>query len=380
MQRVVGTKGADVIKTASGVAVNADGKAGNDRIVGSDLIDVINGGADDDLIRGNDGDDEIKGGTGNDRVFGDRGADVLRGGVGNDFLSGGEGDDWVSGGRDNDVVLGGRGNDMLYGNSGDDLIYGNSGNDRTFGGTGNDRMFGGKGDDWVHGGRGDDVLYGNSGNDWLLGGSGNDLLVGGSGDDALWGGSGRDTVRAGSGNDYVYVSSAAVELSGGSGYDTLDFGGVAGGVKLDLGKKTVTIAGETGSISGFETIDGSAAADVMMGDRNATVFRLGDGDDVVRSRLGADDLVGGGGRDTFVFGVKDIADGSRDTIWDFTVGEDRLDVSEFVSGGRTLEQSVRTVATNEGTMVQGYTNGDWQDIAHLMYVPQAAVSDVSILV
>ncbi|MCF3972641.1 calcium-binding protein [Paracoccus salsus] len=159
------------------------------RIVGSDLVDLLKGGAGNDLIMGYGGDDDLRGGLGADTIYG------------------GDGDDWVQGDGDygpggNDVLLGGHGNDLLMGQGGDDLIFGEAGNDTIFGGEGNDTLHGGEGDDWLSGNDGDDVLISGGGSDDLDGGRGDDVLIGANDPATVWmhGGEGNDTLMPGSGD------------------------------------------------------------------------------------------------------------------------------------------------------------------------------------
>ncbi len=82
------------ISKATGLTLT--GNAGNETIIGTDLVDfgdVINGGAGDDRLIGLVGDDTINGGAGNDRIFGNSGADVISGGGGDDRLTGQFGQD-----------------------------------------------------------------------------------------------------------------------------------------------------------------------------------------------------------------------------------------------------------------------------------------------
>ena len=57
---------------------------GNDRLLGNDAANILNGGS---------GNDELIGGLGSDTLLGSQGVDVLEGGIGNDVLSGGGGGD-----------------------------------------------------------------------------------------------------------------------------------------------------------------------------------------------------------------------------------------------------------------------------------------------
>jgi len=108
-------------------------------------------------------------------------------------------------------------------------------------------------------------MYGTTKNDRLFGSAYDDTLVGGAGNDVLKGQAGDDLLLGGRGDD---------KLFGGNGNDTL------------LG---------------------------------------GAGDDILKGGSGNDTLTGGAGADTFVI----ISGGARnvDTITDFTIGEDVIDVT-----------------------------------------------------
>jgi hypothetical protein len=57
----------------------------------------------------------------------------------------------------------------------------------------------------------------------------------------------------------------------------------------------------------------------------------GDGDDVLIGGLGSDILTGGDGSDTFKWTVDSVDEGAVDTITDFTVNEDMIDLREVIS-------------------------------------------------
>jgi len=82
------------------VIETAIGGGGNDTILGTDLSNVLKGGAGNDLILG---------GAGNDRIWGDSGNDVLSGGVGADVIDPGTGTDII---RDRLIDLN---SDMIFG-------------------------------------------------------------------------------------------------------------------------------------------------------------------------------------------------------------------------------------------------------------------------
>ena len=230
---------------------------------------VVNGG----------GDDDLRGGAGDDIMYGNAGDDVLHGGTGDDTLSGDAGNDKVFGGEGDDTISGGLGNDHLDGGAGDDVVDGGAGNDYVAGGTGDDTLSGGEGADRVYGGSGDDVLSG---------GAGDDKLYGGEGDDEAHGGEGADTIDLGAGNDTAF---------GGAGADFIQ------------GK------------AGNDTIEGGAGADKIVG---------GSGSDTIHGGAGNDNIWGGqwwkdGASDTFVYNKG----GGRDTIHDFEVEQDQIDLSSY---------------------------------------------------
>jgi Ca2+-binding RTX toxin-like protein len=211
-------------------ALQLDGGAGSNLLVGGYLNDTITGGGSDDVLYGRSGDDSIVGG---DEVHGD----MISGGAGNDTLLGG-------GGRDS--LSGGDGNDSLDGGSGADVLSGDGGNDTLSGGGGNDTLSGGYGVNLLDGGAGDDALSASGGNETLLGGDGNDQFMVVS--------SGASIVRAdgGAGDDRfvmgVHDTGNNVAVSGGAGVDTYtgylnavfgtftinDFAAGAGGDRIDL--------------------------------------------------------------------------------------------------------------------------------------------------
>nr|WP_283778097.1 type I secretion C-terminal target domain-containing protein [Vibrio cholerae] len=120
-----------------------------------------------------------------------------------------------------------------------------------------------------------------------------DIAHGGGGDDRIYGQGGVDLMFGGSGNDQLY---------GGDGND-----GLRGG-------------------TGNDTLDGGSGKDILIGG------------------LGNDILTGGSGEDLFKWVDGDL-DGSRDRITDFTIGEDKIDLSElFADEHRTLDQLLNSHA------------------------------------
>ncbi|WP_421326006.1 VWA domain-containing protein, partial [Aeromonas veronii] len=152
-------------------------------------------------------------------------------------------------------------------------------------------------------------------NDSITGNSLDNILSGGDGDDLLYGMLGKDSLVGGKGND---------TLDGGSGNDTL--------------------YGEAGN----DTLIGGIGNDILQG---------GDGNDLLIGGLGSETMTGGTGSDTFKW-IAGNADGSTDTITDFSLGKtsnggDVLDLSDLLVG-------VPSVANNNdlATILNNYLKFD----------------------
>lgn len=253
----------------------------------------------------------------------------------------------------------------------------------------------------------------------LTGIAGSDVLTGGALDETITGGLSIDVMVGNGGND-IFRFNARTEMvagefiDGGANTDTIELGdSVAGTVDFSgaiinaverlamLGtgqtaKLTTAIVENLISISGtagIQTIDvtaasidltalnfnawtggdrillsGTAAADTIIGsDENDTITGHGDGDD----------MTGNAGADTFVFtAITDSTeDSGRDQIFDFTPGEDLIDVSllgplDFIgedafsaSGGAELLYSF----TNNGrTQISIDVDGDGTADSHIL--------------
>jgi Ca2+-binding RTX toxin-like protein len=118
-------QGGATVKLPVRVAVIARPGAGNDRIVATDLADILDGGLGNDVISGIGGNDVLGGGAGNDQLRGGPGADRLTGGPGIDTHQGGAGNDVIdaldlAGVRD--VVSCGDGTDTVPANRSDIVL------------------------------------------------------------------------------------------------------------------------------------------------------------------------------------------------------------------------------------------------------------------
>lgn len=229
----------------------------------------------------------IVGTAGADRLVGTAGSDVIFGAGGADVILGKAGDDIVCGGAGDDTIRGNSGKDRLFGGLGADKI-----DDGSTGHEGADRIFAGDGDDTAFGHAGD-VVYGGPGRDWihLWGGVGH----GGPGADGI--GVAKGKAYGDSGNDMLEPYGDGVRLVGGTGSDTLIFGGVdTGGARVDLAAGTgraLAIPGATSgafafTFAGLENLHGSVYRDIVYGTSGANVLDGEGGRDTVYGRGGTD--------------------------------------------------------------------------------------------
>ena len=166
--------------------------------------------------------------------------------------------------------------------------------DDTMRGTDNpDLMNGGFGDDDLLGRGGSDRLNGAQGHDTLNGASGDDTITGGYGNDLVFGGDGRDIIQAGFENDKVFGDAGNDRIFGDQGDDTLSGG------------------------AGDDLIDGGRGQDRLYGNAGNDTLVSGPGNDVLR---------GDQGHDVFVISEALYGNWDANTVLDFTLGEDRLDL------------------------------------------------------
>lgn len=208
----------------------------------------------------------------------------------------------IFGTEENDILQGTPERDVIWGAGGDDLIYGSLGNDLICGGPGADQIHGGRGNDEVDGGAGD--------SDQVNGDLGDDKIVGGPGrDDEVAGDLGIDVVNGGAGDeDLVHGDYGYDRMSGGAGKDdiasfaTARAGGKGSGVWVSLRAHRAFGDGHD-KLFGFESLEGSAFRDTLIGSPQGNAIGGGPGDD---------QLIGGGGPDTLDGGQgSDGCDGAK---------------------------------------------------------------------
>ncbi|HJZ34030.1 MAG TPA: hypothetical protein VKF35_23130 [Hyphomicrobiaceae bacterium] len=144
------------------------------------------------------------------------------------------------------------------------------------------------------GGDNDDSLTGTAGQDDLNGGGGNDVLRGLGDNDRIDGAAGDDLLAGGAGND---------TLIGGVGRDAASYADATAAVRIDLGATGAQATGGSGSdtLTGIESVVGSAFGDTLIGNGSDNALSGGGGDDLLIGLGGNDTFDGGAGIDTVSF-------------------------------------------------------------------------------
>ncbi len=367
-QTLTGNAAANVV-TGGDANDTLNGLDGNDTLNGGLGADTVNGGAGLDKLYGGEGGDTLNGGDDADRLYGEAGADTLVGGAGNDTIEGGAGADvvvvTVGGGVDTvaDFTVGEDRIDLTaYGaytsliQSGTDTVItfatgvsvrlknvtASTVTDANFigltpttptwneiGGTASGETLNGTtAADHIQGLGGNDTLNGANGDDWLEGGEGDDTLSGGAGADRMVGGAGSDVYTVDNAGDLVE------EAAGTAGVDR---------VQTALASHTLAANVEnlTGTSAAGQALTGNTGNNAIVGAGGADTLDGANGDDTLTGNAGADSLTGGAGADVFV----GAGGGGADTVTDFVVGTDRIDVSAFGSVASIVQQGSDTLVT-----------------------------------
>lgn len=185
----------------------------------------------------------------------------------------------------------------------------------------------------------DDVLIGGPGSVHLHGGDGNDVLQAGNGNNELFGDNGNDLLISGPGNDL---------LDGGAGNNTASYANATAGVHVDLSIITAqnTVGAGVDTLANIDNLIGSHFNDTLTGgyDNNIIngglgndILNGGGGDDILIGGMGNNTLTGGSGNDTFKW---EQGNTGHDLVTDFTLGADKLDLSQLLQGENSSTASL----------------------------------------
>jgi Ca2+-binding RTX toxin-like protein len=324
-----------------------DGAGGNDNLIAGTGDDTLIGGDGDDLLWAGTGTDSLEGGVGNDVLYSSlTGLSTLAGGAGNDVYEIHRGDDTI-------VEIAGEGIDTIW----TDTSYTMSANVEnmylvgSINGTGNDSD-----NTIVAYESGTHTLDGAGGNDNLIAGTGDDTLIGGDGDDLLWAGSGTDSLSGGAGNDVLYSSLTGLStLAGGAGNDVYEIHRSDDTIVENPGEGIDTIWTDT-SYTMSANVENMYLVGSINGTGNAgdnTIVGYGVGNNTINGGAGNDLLYGGAGNDTFIFDsssfLAQVISGV-DTIGDFTVNQDKIQLSKAAFSALTTVAGNPLAAADFGTV------------------------------
>lgn len=343
-----------VVNLASG---ETGGAAAGDRFV---LVEDVTGGSGDDVLVGDGAYNVLRAGAGNDTVGGGVGGDFLDGGTGFDILnlstSGGpvrlnlqtgvlEGEGQGDTIRNFEGAVGSAGLDSLTGDARANRLIGLDGADTLDGGGGSDTLVGGNGDDvylvrdqshriieTADGGadRIEATVSYTLVDDFVetlaligpdaLAGTGNgfaNTIIGNEFDNVLDGGGGADTLRGDNGSDTYILDSPL---------DVIFDGGDDGALDQIFSSTNFNSNDQApDGLDEFERITLTGDADLQVLVRYFGGQVVGnDGDNFISSQLGGL-LTGGAGADTFF--IRNNGAAGSDSIADFTIGEDKIQVS-----------------------------------------------------
>ncbi|QJI17158.1 MULTISPECIES: retention module-containing protein [unclassified Pseudomonas] len=192
------------------------------------------------------------------------------------------------------------------------------------------------------------TLTGTNGDDILMAGPGNNILNGGDGNDVLSAGNGNNEMHGGNGNDLLFSGIGNDLLDGGAGIDTVSYANATSGVTVNLGTVGGQITGGAGTdtLTALENLIGSNFNDFLTGNGSNNLISGGLGNDTLKGEGGDDILIGGPGNNTLTGGAGAdtfhyLTGGSgHDVITDFTVGTDKLDLSQLLQGENATTASL----------------------------------------
>ncbi|MFZ6049904.1 peroxidase family protein [Pseudomonas sp. CR3202] len=375
------TEASDVVTELAGEGHDTVSTSLSSFTLADNFEGLFYGGSGDFNGTGNAADNVLVGNGGNDVLNGAGGNDTMAGGAGNDTYAVAEAGDLVielpGGGVDTvqtslaSYVLGANLENLTYVGTGDFSGIGNALANVMIGGSGNDLLIGGGGADTMSGGLGDDIYEVTDAGDGVneLAGEGHDtvstslnsytlganlegLFFGGSGNFTGIGNELENAIVGGAGNDTLIGKGGADVMAGGQGndiYEVTEFGDIVlelAGAGTDSVSTSLSVYELGANLEGL-FFGGAGNFDLGMGNALNNTIVGGAGQDALFGLGGNDYLVGGAGNDIFVFG----AGFGQDTIADFTIGQDRLNIENLGITAANFVGNVSIAAVAAGTQV-----------------------------
>ena len=133
-------------------------------------------------------------------------------------------------------------------------------------------------------------------------------------------------------NNVLYAGTGDNTLDGGTGVDTASYLYGTAGVTVSLATTGAQATGGSGTdtLLGIEYLTGSNYNDSLTGSAIVNILTGGTGNDTLAGGLGNDLLVGGAGQDLFVFDSLPNATSNKDTLNDFSVADDTLQLENAI--------------------------------------------------
>ena len=266
-------------------------------------------------------------------------------------------------------ATGGAGNDLLIGNSVTNLLVGGAGNDTYVVQNVGDQVveLAGKGTDLIQvkctftlpeNVENGSIVVGTNIN--LVGNASSNMLVAGAGANSLDGKTGSDTASYATASSAVKVSLALTSAQNtvGSGLDLLtSIESLVGSPFND----TLTGSGVANRLdggSGADSISAGGGADTLVGGLGNDSL-LGDaGNDTLQAGAGNDRLTGGSGFDVFRFDSAPSATSNRDTLADFNVADDIIQLENTVFTALPVTGTLAAGSLRKGAGIQTAADAD----------------------
>ncbi len=204
-------------------------------------------------------------------------------------------------------------------------------------------------------------IQANAGVDIINAGAGSDTINAGASGDTINAGDDADTIQLSDGFGSDVITGGEGTSTGGLDLDILDASALSSGVDVTLSGSevgTLTDGTDTANFSEIESFVLTDQDDIFDGSSATTSVTVdaGTGDDTITGGTGNDTITGGTGNDIFQI----INATGIDTITDFVVGEDMLDVLNLQDslGDNVNTDDVTVTSDGAGGSILTFDNGE----------------------